>query len=103
MSTNLHRAVIVVGREGPSEATLAQAEQYDEVFVIARAVPNPSARWVIDDDRSRDEARERLNCVLGKLRERGVHARGGVGDASATAARDDAAALFPAAHTLATP
>ena len=102
MSTNSHRAVLVVGREAPSEATLAEAEQYDEVLVIVRAVPDPRERWVIDDDRARDEARARLGTIVDELRGRGIHALGGVGDASATAARDDALARFPAAHTLAT-
>jgi hypothetical protein len=91
-----HRAIIVIGNQDPAEAVLREAEHYDEVFVIARAVPMPSDRWVIDEDAARSLARARLRRALARLRSRGVRARGAVGDANAAAARDDALAYFPA-------
>jgi hypothetical protein len=100
VNSNLHRAIIVVGREDPAETTFEEAEQYDEVFVVARAVDDRSDRWLIDDDRNRALARARLTRALSRLRAHGVRAFGAVGDENARAARDDARALFPAAEAI---
>jgi hypothetical protein len=91
------RAVIIIGPEDPSDATLEQAEQFEEVFVVARTVPDAADRWVIDDDRSLASGRARLDRALARLRARGVRAFGALGDESASAARADARMLFPAA------
>lgn len=98
MSSHLHRAILVIGAEEPAEAILTDAQQYDEVLVIARAVPDAGDRWVIDGDRAETAARDRLSHVLARLRTCGVRAFGAIGDESAAAARDDARALFPAAE-----
>lgn len=100
MNSSLHRAIIVVGGEDPAEATLAEAERYDEVFVLARAVPDAHDRWVIDDDRAEDVARARLARTLARLRAQSVRALGAVTDAPVVAARADARALFPAAEAI---
>jgi len=94
MASNLHRAIIVIGREEPAESTFVEAEQYGEVFVIARAVPDPRERFVIDDGRAHAAARARLTHALARLRAHGVRAFGAVGDENAAAARRDAQALF---------
>jgi hypothetical protein len=100
MNDSPHRAIIVLGAAEPAEATLVEAEQYDEVFVIARAVPDASDRWVIDGDRAAAAARTRLVSTLMRLRAHGVRALGAIGDQNATAARNDARALFPGADTV---
>lgn len=93
-------AVIVIGAEDAAEATLAEAERYDEVFVLARAVPDTHDRWVIDGDRAEHAARARLARALTRLRAHGVRALGAVTDAPALAAGDDARALFPATEAI---
>jgi hypothetical protein len=100
MTSNPHRAIVVIGADEPTEATLAEAEQYEEVFVIARTVPDRGDRWVVDDDRAEAAARRRLARVLTRLRAHGVRALGAVGDEDAAAARDDARAAFPAAAAI---
>jgi hypothetical protein len=100
MSSNPHRAIIVIGREDAAEPTFQEAEHYDEVFVIARAVPDPRERFVIDDDRAQAGARARLTDALARLRAHGVRAYGAVGDENAAAARSDAQALFPNAGAV---
>jgi hypothetical protein len=100
MTSITQRAILVIGAEEPSEATLAEAERYDEVFVVVRAVPDRGDRWVVDDDRAEAVARGRLARVLARLRDRGVRARGAIGDADAASARDDARAAFPSAVAI---
>ena len=100
MNSNSHRAIIVIGHEHPAEATFDEAERYDEVFVIARAVPDPRDRWLVDDDRNRARALTRLTRALARLRAHGVRTFGAVGDENAAAARNDACALFPAAEAI---
>ena len=100
MNTSPHQAIILIGAEEPAETTLVEAEQYDEVFVIARAVPDASDRWVIDGDRAAAAARARLVRALTRLAAHGVRVLGAIGDPDATAARNDARALFPAAAAI---
>lgn len=95
-----HRAIIVVGAEEPTEAVLTDAAQYDEVFVLARAVPHAGDRWVIDGDRAETAASGRLARALARLRAHGVRAFGAIGDENEAAARHDARALFPAAEAI---
>jgi len=85
MTNSPHQAIIVIGAEEPAEATLVEAEQYDEVVVIARAVPDVSGRWVIDGDhasprprspRPRRHRRPERNCST-KGRPRTLPRRGG--------------------------
>ena len=100
VKSNTRSAVIVIGADDPSEATLAEAARYDEVFVLARTIPDPSDRWVVDDERAEAAARARLARVLAGLRARGVRAAGALGDEDAASARDDARAAFPAAVAI---
>lgn len=100
MPDKSHRAIIIIGREQLADSTFAQAEQCDEVFVIARALPDTGERFVIDDERARGAARTRLRHALARLRAKGVLAYGVVGDENVTAARKDAQAAFPAADVV---
>ena len=99
-SSDTQRAIIVIGAEEPSESTLRTAERYDEVFVVARAVPDRRDRWVVDDERAEAAARARLARVVTLLRGRGVRALGAIGDEDAASARGDARAAFPAAAAI---
>jgi DNA-binding LacI/PurR family transcriptional regulator len=100
MISDPHRAIIVIGAEEPTEALLAEAERYEEVFVVARRVPDPSDRWVVDDDRAEAAARGRLARAVARLRGRGVRAVGAIGDQDLRSAREDARAAFPTAVAL---
>jgi hypothetical protein len=100
MNNISHQAIVVIGAEEPAEATLVEAEQYDEVFVLARAVPDAGDRWIIDGDRAAAAAHARLVRALTRLRAHGVRVFGAIGDPNATAARNDARALFPAAEAI---
>jgi hypothetical protein len=95
-----HNAIIVIGGEDPAETAIERAARFDEVFVIARAVADPTERWLIDDERARARARARLTRTLARLRARGVRAFGAVGDENVAAAHDDARAVFSAAETI---
>jgi hypothetical protein len=100
VSRNPHRAIIVIGRDDPAEPTFTEAQRYDEVFVVARAVADPDDRWLIDDDRNRVRANDRLTRALARLRVRGVRALGAIGDEDAAAARNDARAFFSGADAI---
>lgn len=100
MSRNAHRAIIVLGGEDPAEATFEEAQRYDEVFVVARAVADPHERWLTDDDRNRARAHARLTRALARLRAHGVRALGAIGDENAAAAQSDARALFAGAEAI---
>ena len=100
MNSNPHRAIIVIGGEDPAEPTLMEAQRYDEVFVLARAVADPNDRWLVDDDRSHARANARLARALARLRTLGVRAFGMVGDENATAAQNDARAIVPTAEAI---
>ncbi len=100
MTESSDRAIIIIGGEELSEATLARAAQFDEVFVVARAVPDPGDRWVVDDDHSEASGRARLRRATARLKARGVRAFGMLGDENQAAARADARALYPAAPIL---
>ena len=103
MNNDSHRAIIVIGDEDPAEAAFEEAERYDEVFVIARAVADPRDRWLIDERRNRARALARLTRALARLRAHSVRAFGAIGDENAAAARNDARALFPAAEAVTNP
>ena len=100
MRSKPRRAIIVIGAEEPAEALLVDAERYDEVFVIARAVPDAGDRWVIDGRAVERAASGRLARVVARLKAHGVRAFGTVGDENARAAGEDAHALFPSAAIL---
>jgi hypothetical protein len=89
-----NHGIIVLGAEPLPPDVLAAAAECDEVFVVARAV-DAQARWLVDEDRARRDAHERLEGLRRYLRARGVRVRGALVDADAAAAHRDGAALCP--------
>jgi len=99
MST-AHRAILVLGRDGPSEKALRTAERFDEVFVVERAVPDPAHHYTIDEEGAYADARLRLATVLARLHTDGVEATGIVADPDPESAVRDARAIFPDADEV---
>jgi len=94
------RAILILGATDPSEAALADAAGYAEVFVLARAVPDGDSPYLIDAGRAEANAERRLRRATTDLRLRGSEASGLVGDPDLEAARRDAVALFPQPSVL---
>jgi len=67
-----------------------------EVLVVAPALNSRVRHWVSDVDAALARAQERLDLATTALRERGVIARGEIGDANPLLAIEDALASFPA-------
>ena len=57
---------------------------------------SPLAFWVSDSDEAIEDAQERLDETLSRLRSAGVSARGTTGDSEGMLAIQDALASFPA-------
>jgi hypothetical protein len=95
------RGLLILGQEPPRARALRAAEECDEVFVLARIVPDPGSRFVIDEELAARQARDRLARLARRLRARGVRVRGAISDADAAAARQDGEALYPGASVLA--
>jgi nucleotide-binding universal stress UspA family protein len=66
----------------------------EEVFVVSPALNSPLRHWVSDEDPARDEAQQRLEDSLARLREAGINARGEVGDSEPLQALEDALRTF---------
>jgi hypothetical protein len=95
-ATATRQAILIVGSELPPTNVLQAALAFDEVLVLARAIPDPTDDLVVDEEVAYRKARERLARTTAWLRAHGARAvRGAVGDAGFTAARRDAAALAP--------
>jgi GABA permease len=67
-----------------------------DVLVVAPALNSRLRHWVSDVDDAVARAHDRLELALADLRERGILARGEVGDANPVLAIADALARFPA-------
>jgi hypothetical protein len=70
------------------------------VLVVAPALNSRLRHWVSDIDDAVDQARDRVRFAVAELRERGVSARGEVGDANPLLAIADALAGFPASEIV---
>lgn len=94
------RRILVVANETVGgEALRAQIEQRREgrraqVLVVSPALNSPIRHWASDEDPAREEARQRLETSLQRLRETGIEARGEVGDADPLQAIEDAFRTF---------
>ena len=95
--SNTRSAILLLGRDGPSDETLQTVERFDEVFVVERAVPDPADRYLVDEDRAYADARRRLATVLARLHADAVEATGIVGDPDPESAVRDARVIFPRA------
>ena len=93
---------VLVLAASPVDAGLLRRELGDEVegaqvLVVSPAVnESPLAFWVSDADEAIEDAQERLDETLRKLRDAGVSARGTTGDSEGLLAIQDALATFPA-------
>jgi GABA permease len=70
------------------------------VLVVAPALNSRLRHWVSDVDEAVARARDRVGFAVAELRERGVSARGEVGDANPLLAIADALAGFPASELV---
>jgi len=66
------------------------------VLVVAPALSDPVRHWVSDIDPGREAAAKRLQETLARLRERGIDARGEIGDPDPLQAIEDALRTFGA-------
>ena len=71
-----------------------------EVLVVAPALNSRLRHWVSDVDDAVERARDRLEVALAGLRDRGISARGEIGDANPMMAIADALAAFAASEIV---
>lgn len=94
------RRILVIANETVAGDTLhAMIRQKSEgyrtnVLVVAPAQPSPLQHLASDDDPARQEARERVDASLAKLRKAGLSAQGHVGDPDPVQAIEDALRTF---------
>jgi hypothetical protein len=96
------RRILVVANETVGGETLRdtireRSEGYrEQVLVVSPALNTPLKHWISDEDGARNEAQQRLNRSLARLREAGVDARGEIGDGEPLQAIEDALRTFGA-------
>jgi len=79
------RRILVVANEtvgGHALRSTILAKSLDtreEVLVVTPALNSPLRHWASDEDPAREEARQRLEASLRRLRENGIQASGEVG------------------------
>lgn len=96
-----HRVLVIANKTCPCptlhEEVRRHAEGRDsEVLIVAPALNRRLKHLVSDTDEAVTQANERLASAVESLRERGIHARGKVGDARPDQAIADALHEFPA-------
>jgi Ca2+/Na+ antiporter len=90
-----------VGGEALREQIEKQSEGYRaEVLVVTPALNSPVRHFTSDIDGAREQARQRLEQSLGRLREVGIEARGEVGDGDPLQAIEDALRTFGADEVI---
>jgi hypothetical protein len=67
-----------------------------DVLVVAPALNSRLRHWLSDEDAARRRAGDRAAAFVDRLRRRGIHAEGRVGDADPLLAIADALPTFPA-------
>ena len=96
------RRILVIANETVGGETLRNtirarsAGVREEILVVTPALNTPLKHWVSDEDKARDEAQERLDRSLARLREAGIDARGEIGDGEPLQAIEDALRTFGA-------
>jgi GABA permease len=95
------RRILVVANETVTgEALLREIEREadgdGEVLVLSPAIAPRRRLWVSDIDGAVEQATERLERSVAELRERGIEARGEVGDCDPLLAIEDALRTFEA-------
>lgn len=96
---NERRILVVANETVGGHALREQIEQRGEgrraqVLVVSPALNSPIRHWASDEDPAREEARQRLETSLQRLRETGIEASGEVGDADPLQAIEDAVRTF---------
>ena len=90
-----------VGGEALREQIAKQTEGYRaEVLVVTPALNSPIRHFTSDVDGAREQARQRLEQSLGRLRDAGIEARGEVGDGDPLQAIEDALRTFGADEVI---
>ncbi len=100
-SPDEHRILVIANETVGGGALRKQIDQQAEgkktaVLVVSPALNTPIRHWASDEDPAREEARQRLERSLERLRETGIEARGEVGDADPLQAIEDALRTFGA-------
>ncbi len=96
------RRILVVANETLGGGALRdqirqRSEGYrTEVLVVTPALNTKLKTLTSDEDRAREQAQERLDASLARLREAGIDARGEVGDGNPLQAMEDALRTFGA-------
>jgi hypothetical protein len=86
-----------VGGEALRDQIRERSEGYrTEVLVVTPALNSPIRHFTSDVDRAREQARQRLEASLARLRESGIEAHGQVGDGDPLQAMEDALRTFGA-------
>jgi hypothetical protein len=75
-------------------------ERSASVIVVAPALNSRIRHWCSDEDPAREAAQHRLDRALARLRERGINARGSIGDADPLRAIEDALRIDAADELL---
>lgn len=96
-----HRILVVANETLVGEALRAEIAHRSrgreaEVRVVCPALNTKLKHWVSDEDAARVQAHERLDTMLGQLRNQGIEAAGDIGDADPLLAMEDALRRFPA-------
>jgi hypothetical protein len=68
----------------------------EDVLLVCPALNSRLRTWTSDEDGARAAAQARIDTSLERLAERGVHARGEIGDGDPLQALEDALRTFPA-------
>jgi hypothetical protein len=96
------RRILVIANETVGgEALRERIEEHSRghrtsLLVVTPALNSPVRTFTSDVDKAREEAQQRLEASLARLREEGINARGEVGDGDPLQAMEDALRTFGA-------
>jgi hypothetical protein len=101
VAQSVYRILVIANRTCPcptlaDEVARRAIAAPTDVLVVAPALNSRLRHWLSDVDEALARARERLGLATTALRQRGVIARGEIGDADPLLAIEDALAGFPA-------
>jgi nucleotide-binding universal stress UspA family protein len=84
-----------VGGGALRERVREQSSGYNaQVLVVTPALNSPLRHWASDEDGAREQAQQRLEASLERLREAGIEASGEIGDGDPLQAIEDAVRTF---------
>jgi hypothetical protein len=101
VAQSVYRILVIANRTCPCPSLADEVARRaiaapTDVLVVAPALNSRLRHWLSDIDEALARARERLGLATTALRQRGVIARGEIGDADPLLAIEDALAGFPA-------